>query len=391
MSHQENKGTKLPYGKIGIIALESFRETGKKVDQYVVDKRRKDREKQVDNPFYMIDPEDSYLININSIRFSNGEGKAVITETMRGRDVYILADVGNYSCTYDMFGFTNHMGPDEHFQDIKRTVSAIGGQARRITVIMPLLYASRQDRRKGRESLDCAMALQELERIGVKSVVTFDAHEPKVQNSVPLIGFDSLHSTYGLLKCLIEEEIDNLEIDSEKMIVISPDSGAMDRAIYFASVLGIDVGMFYKRRDYSKVVNGTNPIVQHEYMGADVEDKDILIVDDMIASGGSVFDLLDELKSRKARNIYVCVSFAFFTAGLDKFNDYYNRGLFKKVFSTNLTYVPESLNKIEWFRHVDMSKHLAHLIHRMNFQESTSSLFDATGKIRKLLEKKNLV
>jgi len=391
MSQQEHKGTRLPYGKIGIIALESFRETGKKVDQFVVQKRRDDREKYRGNTLYIVDDEDSYLIDIDNIRFSNGEGKAIIKETMRGRDVYILSDIGNYSCTYDMFGFTNHMGPDEHFQDIKRTVSAIGGQARRITVIMPLLYASRQDRRKGRESLDCAMALQELERIGVKSVVTFDAHEPKVQNSIPLIGFDSLHSTYGLLKGLIQSEMNNLTIDSENMIVISPDSGAMDRAIYFASVLEIDVGMFYKRRDYSKVINGTNPIVQHEYMGADVEGKDILIVDDMIASGGSVFDLLDELKFRKAKNVYVCVTFAFFTAGLDKFNDYYNRGLFKKVFSTNLSYIPENLNDIEWFHQVDMSKHIAHLIHRLNFQQSTSSLFDATGKIRKLLEKKNIV
>ncbi len=390
MTYFKRKVPKFPRGKIGFIAHESFKETGAKVDNYIVEKRKEYFSDKSSNNMYLDNYEESYLIEINNIRFSNGEGKAVIEETVSGRDIFIIADVGNYSCTYKMFGMENHMSPDEHFQDIKRTISAIAGKAKRITVIMPLLYAGRQDRRKGRESLDCAMALQELERLGVSSIVTFDAHEPKVQNAVPQINFDSLHSTYGLLKSFIDE-INDIKIDNEHMLVVSPDSGAMDRAIYFANVLGLDAGMFYKRRDYSKVIDGKNPIVQHEYLGAEVSNRDILIVDDMIASGGSVFDLMDELSERKSNNLYVAVTFAFFTEGLSKFDEYYEKGLFKKVFSTNLTYVPEELKKREWFVEVDMSKHIAHLIHKLNYEESTSMLFDATKKIQQLLQKKQLL
>ncbi|MCP3923423.1 MAG: ribose-phosphate pyrophosphokinase [Desulfobacterales bacterium] len=390
MTYFKRKVPKFPRGKIGFIAHESFKDTGAKVDNYIVEKRKEYFSDKSSNNMYLDNYEESYLIEINNIRFSNGEGKAVLEETVSGRDIFIIADVGNYSCTYKMFGMENHMSPDEHFQDIKRTISAIAGKAKRITVIMPLLYAGRQDRRKGRESLDCAMALQELERLGVSSIVTFDAHEPKVQNAVPQINFDSLHSTYGLLKSFIEE-INDIKIDSEHMLVVSPDSGAMDRAIYFANVLGLDAGMFYKRRDYSKVIDGKNPIVQHEYLGADVSNRDILIVDDMIASGGSVFDLMDELSERKSNNLYVAVTFAFFTEGLSKFDEYYEKGLFKKVFSTNLTYVPDELKKREWFIEVDMSKHIAHLIHKLNYEESTSKLFDATKKIQQLLQKEKLI
>jgi ribose-phosphate pyrophosphokinase len=390
MTYFKRKVPKFPRGKIGFIAHESFKDTGEKVDGYIVEKRKEYFSDKTSNNIYLDNFEESYLIKIKNIRFSNGEGKAVLEETVSGRDIFIIADVGNYSCTYNMFGMEMHMSPDEHFQDIKRTISAIAGKAKRITVIMPLLYAGRQDRRKGRESLDCAMALQELERLGVSSIVTFDAHEPKVQNAVPQINFDSLHSTYGLLKSFIEEEED-VKFESDHMLVVSPDSGAMDRAIYFANVLGLDAGMFYKRRDYSKVIDGSNPIVQHEYLGAAVSNKDILIVDDMIASGGSVFDLMDELHEREANNLYVAVTFAFFTQGLERFDEYYEKGLFRKVFSTNLTYIPEELKTREWFVEVDMSKHIAHLIHKLNYEESTSKLFDATEKIQKLLKKEKIL
>ena len=309
--------------ELGIIALESCRELGEQVNKIIQQKRN---------------TEESLLIPTNEIRFSNGEGKVKLPETVRGKDIYILCDVGNYSCTYKMFGFTNHKGPDEHFQDIKRTVSAIRGKAARITVIMPLLYQSRQHRRKGRESLDCALALQELERLGVDEILTFDVHDPNVQNAIPLLSFENLYPTYDIVKSLISNE-DTLSLDKEKLLVISPDTGAMDRAIYYSSVLGVDVGLFYKRRDHSTVVNGKNPIVEHEYMGREVEGKDVLIVDDMIASGESVLDIALELKKRNAKNVYVATTFAFFTEGLEKFNEYYSDGIIAKVYSTNLTYI----------------------------------------------------
>lgn len=313
--------------ELGIIALESCRELGEQVNKIIQQKRN---------------TEESLLIPTNEIRFSNGEGKVKLPETVRGKDIYILCDVGNYSCTYKMFGFTNHKGPDEHFQDIKRTVSAIRGKAARITVIMPLLYQSRQHRRKGRESLDCALALQELERLGVDEILTFDVHDTNVQNAIPLLSFENLYPTYDIVKSLISNE-DTLSLDKEKLLVISPDTGAMDRAIYYSSVLGVDVGLFYKRRDHSTVVNGKNPIVEHEYMGREVEGKDVLIVDDMIASGESVLDIALELKKRNAKNVYVATTFAFFTEGLEKFNEYYSDGIIAKVYSTNLTYISPEL------------------------------------------------
>ena len=280
--------------ELGIIALESCKELGNAIDKLIQEKRNTN---------------ESFLIPINEIRFSNGEGKVKISESVRGKDIYILCDIGNYSCTYKMFGFINHKGPDEHFQDIKRTVSAIRGKAAKITVIMPLLYESRQHRRKGRESLDCALALQELERLGVHEVLTFDVHDPNVQNAIPLLSFENFYPTYDIVKSLIKNE-NTLELNKDKLIVISPDTGAMDRAIYYSSVLGVDVGLFYKRRDHSTIVNGKNPIVQHEYMGRDVEGKDVLIVDDMIASGESVLDIAMELKRKKSKKClcsnYIC-------------------------------------------------------------------------------------
>ena len=333
--------------ELGIIALESCKELGNAVDKYI-------------------------------------QTKIWISETVRGKDIYILCDIGNYSCTYKMFGFENHKGPDEHFQDIKRTISAIKGKASRITVIMPLLYESRQHRRKGRESLDCALALRELERLGVDEILTFDVHDPNVQNAVPLMSFENIYPTYDIVKSLIKDQ-SSLELNKDKLLVISPDTGAMDRAIYYSSVLGVDVGLFYKRRDHSLIVNGKNPIVEHEYMGRDVEGKDVLIVDDMIASGESVLDIALELKNRKARNVYVATTFAFFTEGLEKFDKFYKDGVITKVYSTNLTYVPDKLRDSEWFFRVDMSEFLARIINRLNYGKSIAKYMDATEIIRRLL------
>jgi ribose-phosphate pyrophosphokinase len=367
----ENYKSTLVNGELGIIALESCKDLGEKINYHIRAKR---------------DEEKSYIIKTEDIRFSNGEGKVKLEESIRGKDVYILCDVGNYSIEYKMFGFMNHMGPDEHFQDIKRTISAIRGKAERITVVMPLLYASRQHRRKGRESLDCAMALQELERLGVHEIITFDAHDPNVQNAITLTSFENLYPTYDIVKSFITTEKD-LKIDKNKMIVISPDTGAMDRAIYYSSVLGVDVGLFYKRRDHSRVVNGKNPIVEHEYVGRDVSGCDVLIVDDMIASGESVFDIALELKKRNVKNVYVAATFAFFTEGTEKFEKFYNEGIIKRVYSTNLTYIPQHVKEAEWFREVDMSFLIARVLNKLNYNKSISSYLDATKVIEELLNR----
>ena len=356
--------------ELGIIALESCRELGEQVNKIIQQKRN---------------TEESLLIPTNEIRFSNGEGKVKLPETVRGKDIYILCDVGNYSCTYKMFGFTNHKGPDEHFQDIKRVISALQGYAKKIVLIMPLLYQSRQDKRIENESLDCALALQELERLGVDEILTFDVHDPNVQNAIPLLSFENLYPTYDIVKSLISNE-DTLSLDKEKLLVISPDTGAMDRAIYYSSVLGVDVGLFYKRRDHSTVVNGKNPIVEHEYMGREVEGKDVLIVDDMIASGESVLDIALELKKRNAKNVYVATTFAFFTEGLEKFNEYYSDGIIAKVYSTNLTYISPELREAKWFNAVDMSEFLSRIINRLNYGKSIAKYMDATRIIRSLLK-----
>lgn len=368
----------MPYGPLGIITLESCKNLGIKIDHYLKNKRKSN-----------LCNKKTFLISTQEIRFSNGEGKVVLEETVRGKDIYILCDIGNYSCTYKMFGFINHKGPDEHFQDIKRVVSAIGGKARRVTVIMPLLYASRQHRRRGRESLDCAIALQELERLGVKDIYTFDAHDPNVQNAIPLVSFESLYPTYEIVKTLYKEEKD-LIIDKTKMITISPDTGAMDRAIYYSSVLGLDIGLLYKRRDYSSVVNGKNPIIKHDYLGKDVEGLDVLIVDDMIASGESIFDIVIELKKRKANRIYIAVTFALFTEGIAKFDEFYKKGLINRVYSTNLTYIPPQVKEAEWFREVDMSEFLADVIDYVNHDQSISPLLDATESIKQLMSRTSL-
>ncbi|MFV0519008.1 MAG: ribose-phosphate pyrophosphokinase [Lachnospirales bacterium] len=357
-------------GELGIIALKSVTKLGDDINSKIASLR---------------DEEESYLIDVRDVRFANGEGKVSLASTVRGKDVYILCDIGNYTCTYNLYGIENRMGPDEHFQDIKRTLSAIEGKSRRTTVIMPLLYASRQHRRKGRESLDCALALQELERLGVTDILTFDVHDPNIQNAVPLVSFENMYPTYDIIRTMLDKDSDLLD-DLENTIVISPDTGAMDRAIYYAGVLGINVGLFYKRRDYSKVVNGKNPIVAHEYMGQDIVGKNVLIVDDMIASGESVLDIARELKGRGAKNVYVAATFALFTEGVAKFDEYYEKDLIKRVYSTNLTYIPEACRNKEWHCTVDLSDFIARIINTLNHDNSISDLLDATIGIRKLLQ-----
>jgi len=382
-----NKLSKIPYGQLGIIVHDSCKALGDQVDQFIAERRENEFHKS-NSDYYLEKLQQSYIIKSNTIRFANGEGKGVLRESIRGKDIYILADIGNYNIKYNLFGIETRMSPDEIFQDIKRLISAVAGKARRISVIMPMLYSGRQDKRNTRESLDCAMALQELDNLGVENIFTFDAHEPRVQNAIPLIGFESLHPTYEIIKTMLNSDLGVLEVDKSKLLVISPDTGAMDRAIYYASVMGLDVGMFYKRRDYKKVVNGKNPIIQHEYIGSDVEGKDVLIVDDMIASGESVFDIAKELKKRNAKNIYVAVSFSLFTEGLEKMNEYYQDGLIKKLFSTNLTYIPDNLKQAEWFQEVDMSNLISLLIDTLNYDDSVSPLLGATEEIEQLLSEK---
>ncbi|MDF2590924.1 MAG: phosphoribosylpyrophosphate synthetase [Clostridia bacterium] len=370
----DNSSNKMSYGPLGIIALQSCKDLGNRIDNSLKE-MREDK---------LCKSHSTFLISTEEVRFSNGEGKVRIEETVRGKDVYILCDVGNYSCTYEMFGFTNHMGPDEHFQDIKRVVSAIGGKARRVSVIMPLMYAGRQHRRKGRESLDCAMALQELESLGVRDIFTFDVHDPNVQNAVPLMSFQNIYPTYEIVKSIIKNEPD-ISIDKSKMITISPDTGAMDRAIYYSSVLGLDIGLFYKRRDYSEIVKGKNPIVQHEYMGRDIEGMDVLVVDDMIASGESIFDIVVELNKRKAGRVYVAATFAMFTEGIQKFEDFYRAGLISRVYSTNLTHIPPQVREAEWFREVDMAGFIANVINYVNCDKSLAPITQTTKNIKQLM------
>ena len=369
----------IPVGELGLIVLKSIEELGKKVDNEL---------KQLHN---ITDPNFSFIIDISEPRFANGEGKIQINETVRGKDIFILCDIGNYGVKYKMFGEETRMSPDEHFTDIKRVISAINGKAERINVVMPLMYGSRQHRRKNRESLDCAMALQELEDMGVQGIFSFDVHDPNVQNAIPLLSFENVYPTAEIVReFLIRENIKPEDLDKKDLIIVSPDTGAMDRAVYFSNVLKQDIGLFYKRRDYSKIVNGKNPIVEHKYIGRDVEGKDILIVDDMIASGDSVLDIAVQLKAQGARRVYCAVSFALFTEGPDKFDEYYEKGLLDAVYSTNLTYVPEHIINKEWFKEVDLTRLLSTLIYDVNYDISLSSMLDKTRGIRRIVNNKPL-
>ncbi|MDI9514705.1 MAG: ribose-phosphate pyrophosphokinase [Clostridiaceae bacterium] len=376
----------IPVGPLGIIPMQGTHELAMLVNKHLVTKRKSlFSEENSLSQHYL---KESYIISASCPRFSTGDGKGVINESVRGYDIYIISDVGNYSCTYKMFGQECRMSPDDHFQDIKRIISAIGGKARRINLIMPLLYAGRQHKRVSRESLDCAIALQEFEDLGVENIITFDAHDPRVQNAIPIKGFENILPTYQIIKALVRSEPD-LRIDKSGMMVISPDEGGLSRNIYYANVLGLDLGMFYKRRDVTRLVNGKNPIISHEFLGDSVEGKSVLIIDDILSSGDSILDIVKELKKRKAANIYVGVTFALFTEGLDKFHDLYERGMLNRVFSTNLTYRKEELKKAPWYVEVDISKFIALLINTLNHDSSLSSLLDPTEKIRSLMERRN--
>ena len=379
----------LPVAPLKIAALESCRELAQKVNNHIVEFRRNDTEELIrrkQDLNYRGYDVDSYLLDCKCPRFGSGEAKAVINESVRGADLFAMVDVTNYSIPYTMCGYTNHMSPDDHYQDLKRVIAAAGGKARRINVIMPFLYESRQHKRSGRESLDCALALEELVDMGVENIITFDAHDPRVQNAIPLKGFETVQPIYQFIKYLLKNEKE-LEIDSDHMMVISPDEGGMSRAVFFSNVLGLDMGMFYKRRDYTRIVNGRNPIVAHEFLGSSVEGKDVLIIDDMISSGESMLDVAKELKSRKARKVFVCATFGLFTNGLQKFDEYYENGLIDRVLTTNLVYQTPELLSRPYYISVDMSKYIALIIDNLNHDASLSELLNPTGRINKLLAK----
>ena len=383
---EEHELNTIPVGPLGLIPIDGCQELGRKVDAYLVEWRRERQNEHKTSVVFSEYEKDSYIIESHVPRFGTGEAKGVIDKSVRGDDLFLLVDVCNYSLTYSLCGRVNHMSPDDHFQNLKRIIAAVGGKARRMTVIMPFLYESRQHKRTGRESLDCALALQELTRMGVDHIITFDAHDQRVQNAIPLKGFETVQPIYQFIKHLLLHER-SLSVDSEHMMVISPDEGGMARAIYFANVLGLDVGMFYKRRDYARVVDGKNPIVAHEFLGASVEGKDVIIIDDMISSGDSMLDVARELKRRKARKVFVCASFGLFTGGLKKFDEYYEQGLIDRMLTTNLIYqTPELLAK-PYYINVDMSKYIALLVDYMNHDVSLNQLLNPTGRINRFLEK----
>ena len=380
---------KVPVGPLGIISTRGSMELADKINDHIIEIRKiipGVNDHEVQYPFYL---RDTYLVNSNCIRFCSGEGKVVINETIRGYDLYIISDIGNYNCKYKMFGEESAMSPDDHFQDIKRVISAVGGKAKRINLIMPLLYGGRQHKRTSRESLDCAIALQELERLGVDNILTFDAHDPRVQNAIPIIGFENIFPTYQIIKALLKAQPD-IEINKDKMLIISPDEGGMSRNVYYANVLGLNLGMFYKRRDLTRIVNGKNPIVKHEFLGDSVEGKDVLIVDDMISSGDSIVDIAKKMKEMRAKRVFVAVTFALFTEGIETFNKMYEEGLIDRVFSTNLTYRSQELLNAPWYYEVDVSKFIALLIDTLNDDQSLSSLLNPSAKIHRLLDNRKL-
>ena len=386
MQRNEQNYETIPAGSLGVIPLESCRKLGKKVDKYLV-RFRSEREHEHQNDIaFKGYHKNTHLVDCSTPRFGTGEAKGIIKESVRGFDLYLMVDVSNYSLNYTVCGHENHMSPDDHFQDLKRVIAAAGGKARRITVIMPFLYEGRQHKRTSRESLDCALALQELVNMGVDNIITFDAHDPRVQNAIPLNGFETVQPAYQFIKAIFHE-IDDLQIDSDHMMVISPDEGGTNRAIYLANVLGLDMGMFYKRRDYSKIVDGRNPIVAHEFLGSSVEGKDVLIIDDMISSGDSMIDVATELKKRKANRIFVISTFGLFTNGLEKFDRAVADGIIYKVVTTNLTYqTPELLSK-PYYINCDMSKYIAYIIDTLNHDISISDLLDPYERIEALVKK----
>jgi len=386
MLYEDKKIDTVPVGPLGLIPLKGMEEFTKKVNNYLVE-WRKERESEHKGTLLFSEYEkDNYIIKSSISRFGSGEAKGTIDESVRGDDLYLLVDVCNYSMTYSLSGKINHMSPDDHFQDLKRIIAAIAGKARRINVIMPFLYESRQHKKTGRESLDCALALQELTNMGVENIITFDAHDPRVQNAIPLKGFETVQPIYQYTKGLLKNFPD-LQVDSEHMMIISPDEGGMRRAIYFANMLKLDVGMFYKRRDYTKVVDGRNPIIAHEFLGADVEGKDLVIIDDMISSGESVQEVAKELKKRKARRVFVCATFGLFTNGFARFDQYYEDGIIDGIFTTNLVYQSPDLLSRPYYHSIEMSKYVALIIDNLNHDSTISGLLTPTNRINNFLEK----
>ena len=388
MPRDERHTATIPYGTLGIVPLKSCSKMGEKVDDYLVQWREQREHENQSNLAFSGYKRDSYVVSASTPRFGSGEGKGVLNDSIRGYDLYIMVDVCNYSIEYSLCGTTNHMSPDDHYADLKRVIAAAGGKARRINVIMPFLYESRQHKRSGRESLDCALMLQELTAMGVENIITFDAHDPRVHNSIPLKGFESVSCTYQFIKYLLLG-VDDLHIDSEHMMVISPDEGGMGRAVYFANVLGLDMGMFYKRRDYTKIVNGRNPIVAHEFLGTNVEGKDVIIIDDMISSGESMIDVASELKKIGASRVFCATTFGLFTNGFDKFDEAYEKGIIDKILTTNLVYQPDELLSKPWYINVDMSKYMALLIDTLNHDSSISDLLNPVDRIQKRVKEYN--
>ena len=378
-----------PVGPLGLIAMPGTEEMGEKVNSWL--KKWQDHTEESMPGDMSTTPgaeRENFLIDVTCPRFGNGEGKGMIKESIRGYDMYILCDPGAYNVEYKMFGQTIPMSPDEHFANLKRIIAAMGGKAKRVTVIMPMLYEGRQHRRASRESLDCAMALQELENMGVSNIITFDAHDPRVQNAIPTTGFESIMPSYQIFKALLKKD-KSLRIDKDHMMIVSPDEGAIDRNIFYASVLGLDMGLFYKRRDYTRIVNGRNPIVAHEYLGDSVEGKDVFVADDMISSGESIIDLARELKKRKANRIFAGCTFALFTNGIDAFEEAYRNGFIDRVISTNLTYRKPELSQTEWFVEADMSKYISFIIATLNHDRSLSKLLNPYDRIHALIKRYN--
>ena len=386
MPRDERHTATIPYGTLGIVPLKSCSKMGEKVDDYLVQWREQREHENQSNLAFSGYKRDSYVVSASTPRFGSGEGKGVLNDSIRGYDLYIMVDVCNYSIEYSLCGTTNHMSPDDHYADLKRVIAAAGGKARRINVIMPFLYESRQHKRSGRESLDCAVALQELQTMGVSNILTFDAHDPRVQNAVPLMGLDNIIPSYQVLKAMFKN-LSDFRPDKDHFMIISPDEGAINRNMYYASVLGVNLGMFYKRRDYSTIIDGRNPIVAHEYMGNDVAGKDVFIADDIISSGESMLDIAVELKKRKANKIYCYATYPIFTNGLEAFNKAYADGIIDGVFGTNLTYRTPELLSSPWFYEVDCSKYIAYFIASLNHDKSISQVIDPHTKIEALLKK----
>ena len=379
----------IPVGPLGIIAMPGCEALRDKIDKYLVKWRANQASEHQQNIAFYGYQRDTYKVNVSLPRFGSGEAKGVVNESVRGFDLYIITDVFNYSCTYNMYGMEVPMSPDDHYADLKRVISAISGKAKRITILMPMLYEGRQHKRSSRESLDCALALQELVNLGVDNIMTFDAHDKRVQNAIPNGSFENIMPTYQMIKSLVNS-VEDLHVDKDHLMVISPDEGALHRCIYFATQLGVNLGMFYKRRDYTRVVNGRNPIVEHQYLGDSVEGKDIIIVDDMISSGESMLEVCSKLKGLKAGRIFVCTTFGLFCNGLEVFDEAYKNGTFYRVFTTNGVYQTPELLSRDWYESVDLSKYTAYFLDTLNHDMSVSSLLDCSDKIEKILIKKGL-